>query len=61
MEIQKNKVQMTGGRAEKDISDYTEVIEFSHMSQEMKETCIKIAKQEYGIIFLIKRMFLIKI
>jgi hypothetical protein len=49
MDNQKNRTQFT--RLEKDYSDVVPVIDFSHMNQEMKELCIKLAKQELSNMF----------
>jgi hypothetical protein len=40
----KNRTQFT--RLDKDYSDIVPVIEFCHMNQELKDLCIKLAKQE---------------
>ena len=45
MDNQRNRTQFTV-RMDKDYSDITPVIEFSHMNHEMKDLCIKLAKQE---------------
>jgi hypothetical protein len=42
----RNKVQTTILKGEKDIDEIIPVIESSHMPNEMKETCIKVAKEE---------------
>jgi hypothetical protein len=42
----RNKVQTTIMKGEKDIDEIVPVIESSHMTHEMKEICIKIAKEE---------------
>ena len=42
----RNKVQTTMFKGEKDIDEIIPVIESSHMNPELKEVCIKIAKEE---------------
>jgi hypothetical protein len=49
----RNKVQNTILRGEKDIDEIIPVIEFSHMNNEMKDLCIKIAKEELSKLLLI--------
>jgi hypothetical protein len=44
MDNQRNRTQFT--RLDKDFTDVVPIIEFSHMNQEMKDLCVKIAKQE---------------
>ena len=44
--LQKNKMQYVGVRAgEKDIDDTIPVVEFTNMSQEVKNNCIKVCKE----------------
>jgi hypothetical protein len=47
----RNKVQTTILRGEKDIDEIVPVIESAHMPADMKETCIKIAKEELSKYF----------
>jgi hypothetical protein len=55
LDNQKNRTQFT--RLDKDYTDIVPVIEFCHMNQELKDLCIKLAKQELSKTFLIRLCF----
>jgi len=43
--LQKNKVPYGGNKGERDIDDIVPIIEFSNISNENKDMCIKKAKE----------------